>query len=263
MNNTSDKVNAILLAAHGSVIPEAVRAYEHLIHRFASEFTPIPVRLAITSKRVGSKLAAQTRAIPLVTEALASMQTEGFKNIAIQSLHVAAAEVYQKMRDNAVTVVPNVIIGGPLMGDEADIKSFADAIFAILPPERHPDDAVILMGHGRIDGLADPLYLALAKELQARDPHVFLNNLIGSLDFSSRRREIKAAGFHRVWMQSLLVAVGFHVVHDMFGKQAESLCSQLANDGIEVIPIRKGLGEYDIIADLLISRLKKAIATTK
>lgn len=262
MNHMHNRVDAILLAAHGSVIPEAARAYEHLQARFAAAYAPIPVRLTITSKRGGGKLAGQGRAIPLFSETLASMHAEGFSKIAVQSLYVAAAEVFQKMRNDARIIAPDIIIGSPLMGCEADIPSFADAVSAILPPERRPDDAVILMGHGRIDGIADPLYLSLAKELQRRDRHIFLSNLVGSLDFNSRRKEIRAAGIRRVWMQSLLIAVGHHVTHDMFGSHAESLRSQLVSDGIEVIPILKGLGEYDIIAELLISRLRNALISS-
>lgn len=258
----SNKIDAILLVVHGSVLPDAARAYEHLQTRFSAAFAPVPIRLAITSKRVGSKLAEQGRAIPLVSEALTALQTEGFKHIAIQSTHVTAAELFEKMREIAIDLIPAVIIGRPMLGREDDIKSFADAIIAILPPERRPDDAVMLMGHGRIDGIADPLYLALARELQTRDPHIFLSNLVGSLDFASRRREVNTAGLRRVWLQSLLLAVGFHVEYDMFGNHAGSLSSQLTDDGIEVIPVRKGLGEYDTIAELLIHHLREAVAAS-
>ena len=51
-------------------------------------------------------------------------------------------------------------------------------------------------------------------------------------------------GVRRVLLAPLLIVAGDHAVHDIFGK-APSWQAMLEEDGLEVTPVRRGLGEYE------------------
>ena len=50
---------------------------------------------------------------------------------------------------------------------------------------------------------------------------------------------------------------------DMAGDEPNSWNSQLARDGIESVPVFKGLAEFDFLVDFWIENLKTAMARVK
>ena len=69
---------------------------------------------------------------------------------------------------------------------------------------------------------------------------------------------LKEKGVKKVVLKPFMVVAGDHAMNDMAGDEPDSWKSVLEKNGIEVIAVKKGLGENDRIADIFVEHLADA-----
>ena len=234
----------ILLAAHGATTESALRSYRNIERVVKDAFPLLPVRWAFTAPDT-------------VGVAINAIQTEGFSAIAVQPLFVAAGREYNSVLSNVEkNKHMKISVGRPMLDSVDDLDNFVKALINVLPLERATDEAIVLMGHNNADGSSDQVFNTLAGALKQRDRLIFTATLKGAPDFDSVRRELTACGVKKAYLMPLLIAAGNHALKDLAGDGEASWRVRLERDGIECVPVLKGLGEYDSFASIFCDKLK-------
>ncbi|MFH1136551.1 MAG: sirohydrochlorin cobaltochelatase [Pseudomonadota bacterium] len=257
----------ILLAAFGTTVPEAQKAMDKMEARVKAAFPGLPVRWAYTSKIVRDKLAAQGHVFDSPEVALARMADEGFTKIGVMSLHTIPGEEYTELARTVRAASdfserPRVVISDPLLHDAEDMDKALAAILAVIPKERQPSEAVVLMGHGTPHP-ANVYYMGLQYLLSKKAPGVFVGTVEGSPTLRDVQAELKAGGFKTVWLMPFMSVAGDHALNDMAGAEDDSWKSILTKAGHDCRPVLKGTAEYDEFGDLWVEHLKRAMADRK
>ncbi len=242
MDDISNSI--ILLAAHGGAAESVLRSYGNIERVVKDAFPLLPVRWAFTAPDTAS-------------EAIQAIQAEGFSAIAVQPLFVAAGREYNSVLSS---VEKNkhikISVGRPLLDSVDDLDCFIEALINALPLERTTDEAIVLMGHNNAEGGSDRIFNALAGALKQRDRLIFTATLKGAPDFDSVRHELRLCGVKKAYLMPLMIAAGNHALKDLAGDGEASWRVRLERDGIECVPVLKGLGEYDSFASIFCDKLK-------
>lgn len=255
---------AIVLVAFGTSYPEANVAYKNIESEVRMAFPDAEIRWAYTSSFVRKKLSKKGINIPSPREAMEQMSADGYKSIAIQSLHVIPGSEYDDLAyttDDYVGSINSensVVIGLPLMYSHDDVASLSSVITTILPNQRLSSEAVVFMGHGTIKA-ANIYYPGLQYYLWQNDPLVFVGCVEGYPGLEEVIELLKKAKVSKVWLRPLMVVAGDHACNDMAGNNDESWKSRLEKEGFEVAVELRGLGEESVVAQLFIKHLQEAI----
>lgn len=258
---------AILLAAFGSRLPDAERSLDRMRERAAAEYPGLRVETALTSGTVRGHKARHGGEASSPEEALRRLAAEGVRRLAIQSLHVVPGEEYKGLErlaqrmsaDGGDAGFERVEVGRPLLGNREDIRRVAGALLTVLPPERQPGEAVLLMGHGT-RGRANGVYAELAGELRALDPLVLIGALEAEPGLSAKVEELRALGVNRVHLMPLLFARGVHATRDMAGGGESSWKTGLGRAGFDCTAWVKGAGEHGALVEIWLEHLREAVA---
>ncbi|MBG0777366.1 MAG: sirohydrochlorin cobaltochelatase [Desulfovibrionaceae bacterium] len=253
----------ILLAAFGAGNEQAARALETFSARVRAVFPGVPVRWAYTSGVLRSRLAGEGKKTDSAHKALKKMWFEKYTHVVVQSLHVVPGKEFDALRRTGLELeggkerFSRVRVGEPLLATEADVDAAARAVFAHLPAERRPDEAVLLFGHGT-SHTADSRYDLLQARLDAVDPLVQVGTMDGARTLDTILAHLD--GVRRVFLVPLLAVAGGHVRRDMAGRGPDSWTSRLQARGMECVPVLRGAAEYDAFAAIWIGHLRTAVA---
>lgn len=260
----------ILLVAFGTSDKQAQQAFINIDRLAKKRFPDLPIRWAFTSNFIRRKLLKNGKPIPpMGTDstqlALAKMQEEGFTHVAIQSLHFAAGFEFHKMFKQAKKFMSGpgsftkVTVGRPLLVSRKDLDKFVEAVIKIIPKERKADEAVVFMGHGNEHGRCDLVYVATAEKLEDKDKNLMMGTVEGAPAFDDVKTQLKATGAKKAYLIPMMAVAGDHAKNDLAGDEDDSWKSELKKMGIECVPILKGMGELDPIAELWLDHLETAI----
>lgn len=256
---------AILLIAFGTSIPDAEAAYGSVERLCRDRFPGVEVRWAFTSKMIRRKLAALGRHLESPGEALERLVNDGYRHVAVQSLHVIRGQEYDEMSAELDMVrarrreLRSLVVGLPLLSSPADIRRVARAMTSRLPPaERTPDEAMVWMGHGSRHHAEDTRYDALADALRLLDPRTFLATVEGRATLDAIVADIRASGARKAWLLPFMAVAGDHARNDLAGDEPDSWKSVLEAAGIPCVPVLKGMAEYPAIAELWMDHLAAA-----
>lgn len=260
---------AILLAAFGSRLPDATCALERMLERARAEYPAYRVETALTSGAVRGHKARQGTEASSPEQVLRRLLAEGVRRLAVQSLHVVPGEEYKGLERLAKVMsgdmsadgagFERIEVGRPLLGSREDIRRVAGVLLTVLPPERAPGEAVLLMGHGT-RGRANGVYADLAVELRALDPLVLIGALEAEPGLAAKVDELRALGATRVHLMPLLFARGVHATRDMAGNGENSWKSGLGRAGFDCRAWVKGAGEHEALAEIWLEHLREAVA---
>lgn len=236
----------ILLAAFGSGSVQGESTLKLFDAKVRARFPDTPVRWAFTSELLRGRLAVARKKTDSVPKALSKMCFERFTHIAVQPLQIIPGNEYAELEAQVLAITPDTraAVGAPLLASGPDVTLAARAVIAHLPPDRQPDEAVILMGHGARHN-AVSRYADLYQAVQKLDPHVH----VGTMNGASQLEDIlprlgSPSASARVWLMPLLSVVGRHTLNDMAGKNPESWSSRIDAAGFTCIPVLKGTAEY-------------------
>jgi sirohydrochlorin cobaltochelatase len=254
----------ILLVAFGSSIPEALVAFEHIEKKVREAFPEVPIRWAFTSHMIRKKMADEGKNLESVTQALADMAEKGFTHVAVQSLHTISGEEFHELNltVRAFRNIPEgfdqIMTGLPLLGNQKDMERVVAAILSIIPEQRKPEDAVLLMGHGT-NHPSNTSYAALMWQLQLQDPNLFLGVVEGFPEINDILPILKERKIQKVWLMPFMSIAGDHARNDMAGPEEDSWKSILLHAGMNCEVILRGTGEYDEFVEIWIDHIRNTI----
>ncbi len=259
------KGEALLLVTFGTSVPKAQKAFGHVEEKMRAAFPNTEIRWAYTSHIIRKKLAGQGKQIDSPEVALAKLMDEGYEQVTMQSLHMLPGAEFHEIYTNAQLFegmsggIKTVRTGYPLLVDNQSMDAVLDAVFTqIVPKERKPEDAVVLMGHGTHHP-SDAIYSAMMYKAQEKDANCFVGTVEGFPTFDEVLKKLQAKGVKKAYLIPLMTVAGDHTINDMAGDEPDSWKSQLTKVGIESVPVMQGLAEYDAIVDIWVKRLKTSM----
>lgn len=260
-----DKGPAILLVTFGTSIPKAQAAFANIDARVKKAFPGVEVRWAYTSHIIRKKLAGEGKLLDSPEVALAKLMDEGYAKVAVQSLHMIPGfefhDIYTnaKMFERMAGGFDKVFVAFPMLSsDEAMEKVVKILPGAMIPKDRTPGDAVILMGHGT-HHTSDAIYSAMMYKFQNADPNIYVGTVEGHPSFDDIKGMLLKKGIQKAYLIPFMSVAGDHAINDLAGDEADSWKSMLTQAGITCIPVLTGLAEVDVLADLWIENLQTAM----
>lgn len=255
--------NAILLAAFGSRLPAAEASLQAIRDRARELYPDWRVETALTSGTVRRHKGAHTRQGQSPEDILKGLLRDGVRRLAVQSLHVIPGDEYKGLERlvsglSGPDSFERIALGRPLMGNADDVRQVARTLLTVLPPDRKPGEAVLLMGHGT-RGRANGIYQDLADELRTLDPLVLIGALEAEPGLAAKVDELRALGASTVHLMPLLFARGVHATRDMAGSSKNSWRAGLASAGFACQTHITGAGEQPALADIWLSHLREAV----
>jgi sirohydrochlorin cobaltochelatase len=254
----------ILLVAFGTTVPEAKEAYHHIEARVKAAFPNYEVRWAYTSGMVRRKLKTQGIETQSPAVAITQMSDEGFKRIAVQSLHIIPGAEYSELQETVARLqnlpkgVESVEIDDPLITTHSDLMQTTQALSQWALSFKKKDEALVLMGHGS-EHNANVYYPALQYYFQQVDPTIFIGTVEGYPTLTDVIKQLKNNHIKQVWLAPFMTVAGDHAVKDMSGDDDSSWKKILEKEGFTVKINLTGLGQISTITDIWIEHLKTTI----
>jgi sirohydrochlorin cobaltochelatase len=258
----------ILLVAFGTTIPEAREAFTRIDERARSAFPGAQIRWAYTSKIVRRKLADRGTLLDSPEIALARLMDEGHREVALLSLHVFPGREFHDFHHNArlfskmVKGFQRLCVARPLLSSYEDLARVAEVLLRHLPPDRHPDEAVLFVGHGNQAHPADMVYTAMEHVLQRLDPRLFVGTIQGKPGIHDLLPELRKRGVAKAWLVPFMAVAGEHARKDMAGDQPLSWKSLLADHDITSSAVLQGLAEIPDVVDIWLDHLREVFSRT-
>lgn len=257
---------AILLVTFGTSVPSAQASFVNIEQQVKKAFPNTEIRWAYTSKIIRAKLAKEGQLIDSPEVAMAKLMDEGYAKVVMQSLHMIPGQEFHELYANGKLFgqmaggIEQVMVAYPLLSSDESMDKMLQIVAAkIVPKERKPGEAVVLMGHGTHHP-SDAVYSALMYKAQKLDANMFVGTVEGHPTFDEVKEALVKKGVKKTYLVPLMTVAGDHATNDMAGPEPESWKSQLTKAGIESVPVLKGLAEFDPIVELWLDNLKVAMA---
>jgi len=264
--NKATQDPAILLVTFGTSVPRAQAAFANIEEQVKKTYPNNEIRWAYTSQIIRKKLAKEGKLLDSPEIALAKLMDEGYTRVVLQSLHMIPGQEFHEIYTNGNLFgqmaggFTKVMVASPLLSsDEAMDRTLQTVAAQIVPKERNASEAVVLMGHGTHHP-SDAIYSALMLKAQKMDANMFVATVAGHPSFDDVKEVLVKKGIKKAYLIPLMTVAGDHAMNDMAGDEPDSWKSQLANAGIESVPVLKGLAEFDAIVDLWLENLKVGMA---
>ncbi len=264
-----DKGPAILLITFGTSIPKAQAAFDNIQKRVVQAFPDTEIRWAYTSSIIRAKLAKQGKQLDSPEVALAKLMDDGYSQVAVQSLHMIPGAEFHEIYGNAKLFeqmaggFDKVIVSYPLLAGNDNLDKVVSTLMSeIIPKERKAGEAVVLMGHGTHHS-SDAIYSAMMYKFQKKDSNIYMGTVEGHPDFEEIKEMMIKNSVKKAYLIPFMTVAGDHALNDMAGEEDDSWKSMLTAAGIECVPVLKGLAESDVMVDIWIENLKKAMAHLK
>lgn len=256
----------ILLVAFGTTIPTAREAFKRIDEQTRSAFPDTEIRWAYTSKIVRRRLAAQGTILDSPEIALARLMDEGYREVALLSLHVFPGREFHDLHHNVQLFskmtkgFDRIHLAKPLLSSYEDLERVASVLIQAHPSERKSDEAVLYVGHGNQAHPADMVYTAMGHVLGTLDPRVLVGTIQGKPGVNELLPRLLSLGIARAWLVPFMAVAGEHARNDMAGDHPESWKSILAANGIESQVVMRGLAELPTIVDIWLDHLREALS---
>jgi len=258
----------ILLVAFGSSYPETRGTFQHIEEDIKAAFPNQEIRWAFTSKIIREKLRSRGEEIDSPAGALAKMGEDGFKKVAVQSLHVIPGEEYENLKTTVEAFsglpkgIEEVKPGKPLLYHHEDMKKLRDALLQNLPKGLADNDAVIFMGHGTHHA-ANVYYPAMQYYLQQKNTNCYLATVEGYPELDQVIEMLEKRKTKKVWLLPFMTIAGDHARNDMAGEDDDSWKSVLKTKGYEVEAVLNGMADHKEVVGIWIEHLKEVLSEIK
>ena len=269
----NESKNAILIVSFGTSMPEARKAIDNLVDAAKNNFQDFEIRLAFSSNIIRRKIARENNEIiPTPPEALAKLNDEGFKNVYIMPTHIIPGEEYDEIknvRDSFANLkgkygFKKILLGKPFLNGVEDCDRMSEILSERF--KKYLDDketAIILMGHGTPEHIANAMYSQLQLSLNKSHYGKFflgtveaapkIEDIIASL---KRHNEIK-----KLVISPFMIVAGDHANNDLADENDdESWISILKSNGYENIEkYLVGLGEDENIKNDFVKKIRELV----
>lgn len=283
--------SAVVVTAFGTTYEATLKSILAIVEDVEKEYPATPVRLAFTSNIIrkiwheraddGEYRAAhpnvpeQLYSVKNVLGAMADLQNEGYKDIVVQSTHVAAGEEYHDLMAyvralaGIRTMKPRfqpfnrVALGKPLTGTTShteNVEAVAKALADDVKVAETEGCALVYMGHGN-EHMPQGVYYELEIVMNRMyDVPVAIGLVEGLPDLDTVIEKMKAANAEKIMIRPLMIVAGDHANNDMAGDEDDSWKVVLAKEGFDVKPVLAGLGDKPRIRQIFLNHIKEAAA---
>ena len=181
-------------------------------------------------------------------EGLEALKNKGYDEIITMSLHIRDGIEYAKLNDKYGK------ISKPLLVNDEDFEKVVnDEEFN----STEGNDAIVFMGHGS-ESAADSTYQRLQEEyLKAGKDNIFIATVEGQVTIEDVIQKLKGRGFSKILLKPFMIVAGDHAKNDMASDEEDSWKTILQNEGYEVTPLLKGMGEYEFIRKMFMDKLEE------
>ena len=215
--------------------------------RIAERFPDCTIQRCFTSRMIRKKLVERDGLIiDSPEQAMQNAQEKGIRQLIVQPLYLMHGFEHRRLMETireAASSFDKLKVGKPLLSDDADFCTMADAIRRNLPaPE--PDTAVVLMGHGN-EKKKKPIPADVKAER-----------------ISEILPVIKERGFRKVILAPFMVVAGDHARNDLAGEDEDSWKSIFTRSGFQVETVVRGIGEWEEVQDLFAAHAAQCMEET-
>ena len=181
-------------------------------------------------------------------EGLEALKNKGYDEIVTMSLHILDGIEYAKLNDKYGK------ISKPLLVNDEDFEKVVnDEEFN----STEGNDAIVFMGHGS-ESAADSTYQRLQEEyVKAGKDNIFIATVEGQVTIEDVIQKLKGRGFSKILLKPFMIVAGDHAKNDMASDDEDSWKTILQNEGYEVTPVLKGMGEYKFIHNMFMDKLQE------
>lgn len=263
--NTSKRIKnkkAILLVHFGTTIESAQKTLKNIDQVFKSEFPNTEIRWAFSAKFIRKKLRKSGINYDSPEQALAKLGEDGYKKVAVQSLHTIPGSEYNNLKhtvkafNNMPKGTQTVVLGKPLLFSHKDMINASKALLTNISNKRKSKEAVLFMGHGSHHN-ANIYYPALQYYISKQDKNTFIGTVEGAPLIEDIIPELKERKIKTVWLMPLMSVVGDHALNDLAGDEDDSWKSRLKQLGFKVKVYNKATADMPQVLDIWVSHLKK------
>jgi len=182
-------------------------------------------------------------------EGLEALKNKGYDEIVTMSLHILDGIEYAKLNNDKYGKISKPL----LVNDEDFEKVVNDEEFN----STEGNDAIVFMGHGS-ESAADSTYQKLQEEyLKAGKDNIFIATVEGQVTIEDVIQKLKGRGFKKILLKPFMIVAGDHAKNDMASDEEDSWKTILQNEGYEVTPLLKGMGEYEFIRKMFMDKLEE------
>ena len=264
--------NEILVVSFGTSYNdsrrETIGAIEQTIADAAQEIptddgNPWSVRRAFTSQIIIDHINERDgEKIDNVTEALDRAADNGVQNLVVVPTHLMSGHEFNDLQDelgNYADAFASICISQPLLTDDADFNSVAEAVTSELADYDDGETAIVLMGHGT-DADSNGVYEKMQGVLtDMGKTNFFIGTVEATPSLDDVLEMVKAGDYKRVVLKPLMVVAGDHANNDMAGDDEDSWRSVFMNEGYEVECVLTGLGQNENVRRIYVEHLQKAL----
>lgn len=181
-------------------------------------------------------------------EGLEALKNKGYDEIVTMSLHILDGIEYAKLNDKYGK------ISKPLLVNDEDFEKVVnDEEFN----STEGNDAIVFMGHGS-ESAADETYQRLQEEyVKAGKDNIFIATVEGQVTIEDVIQKLKGRGLKKILLKPFMIVAGDHAKNDMASDEEDSWKTILQNEGYEVTPLLKGMGEYEFIRKMFMDKLEE------
>ncbi|WP_042349359.1 sirohydrochlorin cobaltochelatase [Bacillus massiliigorillae] len=251
---------AILVVSFGTNYAETrERTIGACENKIREAFPDYDVYRAFTSNMVINKLAKRDGIhVDTVEVALLKLESLGYEEVIIQSLHIIHGEEYEKIITQAQSFqnkFSRLIIGEPLLQNYDDYVMTIAALVSQMPVLQS-DEAVVLMGHGT-EHYSFSAYACLDHML--RDTPIYLGCVESYPSLDIIMAELEEDHKKKVHLMPFMLVSGDHAINDMASDNKDSWKTQLMGEGFETVCYLQGLGENPAIQAQFVNRIARAL----
>ena len=246
----------IVLAAFGTT-SRAMKTYRHMNTIINERFPDHDVRWAYSSRMVRDQLRKKRQNdIQHPQQVLEALHREGHSWAVVQSLHIICGHEFYRLVEDARLAPIRTSIGLPLLAAQEDFKRVANALK--LKNGNHPDEAVVLVGHGT-DHPGWTTYPAFENHLRKIcGPHVYIGVVEGHPSQEEVLQDILRSGIRNVCIMPFMLVAGVHFEEDMAGEE-DSWKSTFETAGLDVRVLQNGVGSNETIVGLFTDHIQAAL----
>ena len=184
-------------------------------------------------------------------EGLKELIDRGFNEIVTLSLHILDGIEYAKLSTEYGPVAK------PLLYDEEDY-------LRIVQDKELNDlqglDALVFMGHGSGDEVADQTYTKL-QDTYHKEGHdnIYIGTVEGEITIDDILTSLKGKNVKSILLKPFMVVAGDHAQNDMASEEEDSWKSILLAHGYDVTVDMRGMGEYKVVQEMFMEHLDAAM----
>ncbi len=286
MNTTTANDQRLLLAVSfgTSFADTREKTIGAIERRLEERFPDCTVQRCFTSRMIRKKLLERDGLkIYSPEEAMRNAQEKGIRELIVQPLYLMHGFEHRRLMEAVREAAPSfdkLAVGKPLLSDDTDFSTIADAILRNLPaPES--DTAVVLMGHGnekktrRIpentkaeimsarDIQDNAVFTGLQQSLRkAGADNYFVATVEGEPEISDILPVIKERGFRKVILAPFMVVAGDHARNDLAGEDEDSWKNIFTRSGFQAETVLRGIGEWEEVQDLFAAHAAQCMEKT-